>query len=311
MINKHGLTDADMDELLEVRRMQQQQRDLGIVQEQVMERPSPVSVSTVPVKAMNENFIRIEGLPSRDMFYVDPIYGQSLKVNDLILIQTIDDTNVESIFDQVYARRIHGIDPMEIIDADDYFLALWLRSTSYLGYNFPSEDITCENNQCKYVIKGEEAEFNIMNIEFVTPDVNEFNARFNGAEYVYTQITPTLKVGVCMRRRKHNNLKDRYIAEMYTAKGQVVTEQVSDLISMCTVIDFGIPNLSNGMPNIYKKLQLLTDLDVGDFAKVVKFYNENTFTSNENVHHKCPKCGKTTVVRGYPFRKAIYFPYNS
>ena len=45
-----------------------------------------------------------------------------------------------------------------------------------------------------------------------------------------------------------------------------------------------------------------------DSLKLIKTINKNSFIPEPILNHICPKCGKVTETRGYPFRIETYIP---
>lgn len=305
-MGKQQLSDADIAELVHIQKVTKDQDRLGILP---VDKSGIKSANQSSDKLVSENFIKIEGIPSQGYFYDGDLYGQSLKVNDLLLIQSIDDDNIDSVFDQIFTRRIDNIHSLNILTGDEYFLSLWLRATSYPGYNFSGDGLICD--KCNYKMKNDEGDFNILDIEFKTSDINTLKLLYKDSEYIYKQITDKVRVGVCLRRRKHDFILNKYIDELYTKKGLPVSKDLRDIISMATILDLGFPDLPNGNLDMLSNVTYLTEtIDVITFKQISKFVSESSFTCQEIVHHRCPKCNEITEIAGYPFRKKIYFPDN-
>ena len=104
-------------------------------------KPPLVSDTVNEVVKQYDNFIEIDGLPSQGVLYRDTLMGQALKVEDLLQIQTLDETNVTQRFTEIFGRRLRGIDPLEILLVDELYISLWLRATSFPNYGFPDDGL--------------------------------------------------------------------------------------------------------------------------------------------------------------------------
>ena len=132
--NANQLSDADIAILQQARAAQNSLASLGIPSpmpepkqiENTIELPPTQPqgyTSTSDVIKDYDNFIELTGLPSGGRFYNAPIYGQPLKVTDILQIQNVDESNVNQRFSEIFSRRFRGIDPYEILVADEILLS--------------------------------------------------------------------------------------------------------------------------------------------------------------------------------------------
>src|SRR6185369_4155293 len=85
-----------------------------------------------------ETFMELDGIPSKGLFYKGKLKGQALKVEDILLLSNFDENNVQEKFHEIFARRIAGATPREILVCDELYLAFWLRKAAFPDLGFPT-----------------------------------------------------------------------------------------------------------------------------------------------------------------------------
>lgn len=250
----------------------------------------------------DDTYLEIDGLPSGGSFYGNQLYGQPLKVNDLLLIQSVDERNITSRFDQIFKRRIWGIDPGEILVIDEMFLALWLRATSFEGYNFPSMPFLCTN--CGHEAKPDEAEFNWPDIGWDVSNIEEI-MKLHEKGY-YETILPQSKtpVKIYLRKRKHITVVENLVKRDFWNYNKDISNEYYELLLMSTILDMGVGDLK-------QTAAFIQELPAVDFVTLIKEINKASVDSEPVVNVRCPSCQEVNPVSGYPFRPDIYLPTDS
>jgi hypothetical protein len=289
------LSDADIAILQQARAAQASLASVGLSQKELTT-PS----HTTPEY---ENFIEITGLPSRGLFYDGEVFGQPLKVMDLLLIQGVDETNAYQRFTEIFGRRLRNIDPNDILIADELFIALWLRANSFPGFDFPNLPFTCVH--CGHKASMDESGFNFSQIKFEISNFEKLIEELDGKDHACITL-PVCKDNVIIhfRRRKHQSQVENIIKRDYTNYNQEPDEQMVDLLTMASVIDVGITDLR-------KVVDEIKEMNPIDFIYLIKQINKYALTSTPIVSYQCRACGESTPTRGYPFRPEIFLPVDN
>jgi len=247
----------------------------------------------------DDTFLEINGMPSAGAFYPTQAYGQPLRVQDLLLIQSVDERNITGRFDQIFNRRLWGISPGEILIIDELFLALWLRATSFEGYNFPAMPFTC--NTCKYETKADEASFNWPDIAWDVTDVAEKVKLYEKGYYETILPKSQIPVKIFLRRRKHMTIVQELIKKDFWDYGKEPSSEYYELLLMSSILDIGANDLR-------QTAAYIQELPAIDFVTLIKEINKSSMEATPIISTKCPQCQETNPVTGYPFRPDIYLP---
>lgn len=278
-----------------------------------IETPQPQPIIKVvsnlePQPVINyENFIEIDGLPSKGFFYPETVMGQALKVEDLLQIQTIDHTNVTQRFTEIFNRRLRGIDPLDILIMDELYISLWLRATSFPQYGFPDDGFSCKNEACDFVTDDPDYEVNFQHITFETSsNIKELSEAYADNGYVEYQLPSGRVVNIYPRVRRHEVAVDELLQHKYYRKGLIPDKTYVDMLKIATVLDIGTD--SNDLDSMVEELKQFAAMD---FISLIKGLNKYSPSSEAVVNHMCPKCGTVTPMKGYPFRPEIYIPIDT
>lgn len=250
----------------------------------------------------DDTYLEIDGLPSGGVFYGTQIYGQPLKVNDLLLIQSVDEKNISARFDQIFKRRIWGIEPGELLVIDEMFLALWLRATSFEGYNFPSMPFTCTN--CGHEAKPDEAEFNWPDVGWDTSDIESISKLHEKGYYETVLPQSKIPVKIYLRKRKHLNIVNNLLKRDFWNYNKDASNEYYELLLMAVILDMGVGDLK-------QTAAFIQELPAVDFVTLIKEINKASVDSEPVVKVRCPSCQEVNPVTGYPFRPDIYLPTDS
>lgn len=260
------------------------------------------SYENASIPPPDKTYLEVDGMPSGGSFYKTQVYGQPLKVQDLLLIQSVDEKNVTSRFDQIFNRRLWGIKPGEILTIDEMFFALWLRATSFEGYDFPAMPFQCTS--CNYESKPDEAFFNWGDISWNVNNIeNTFKLHESGAHEV---VLPKSQVSVKihLRRRKHMNIVNELIKRDFWNYGKEPSDEYYELLVMCSILDLGASDLK-------ETAAYIQELPAMDFITLINEINNASVDAEPVINVKCPRCQEENPVTGYPFRPDIYLPTNT
>ena len=250
----------------------------------------------------DDTFLEINGMPSAGAFYQTQVYGQPLRVQDLLLIQSVDERNIAGRFDQIFNRRLWGISPGEILIIDELFLALWLRATSFEGYNFPALPFDC--TACNYESKSDEASFNWPDISWDVTDVSEKVKLFEKGYYETILPKSQIPVKIFLRRRKHMTIVQELLKKDFWDYGKEASSEYYELLLMSSILDIGANDLR-------QTAAYIQELPAIDFVTLIKEINKSSMEATPVISTKCPRCQETNPVMGYPFRPDIYLPTDS
>ena len=280
-----ALSPEDQAIIMQAKASQSKMNSLGTVQ-------SNHTTSHMPPP--DDTFLEINGLPSGGAFYMAQMHGQPLRVQDLLLIQSMDSQNIISRFDQIFKRRLWGVNPGDILLVDELFLALWLRATSFEGYNFPAMPFACKS--CGYEAKPDEAEFNWGDISWDVSDLEEIKALHEENGY-YEIILPKaqIPVKIFLRQRKHLSAVQAIVKKDFWDYGKEPSNEYYELLLMSAILDMGAVDIKQTA--VY-----LQELSAMDFVFLIKEINKASLDAEAIVNTKCPTCQEVNPVMGYPFR---------
>ncbi len=268
--------------------------------------PSAPTRSGIPQnQTAYETFIEVENLPSKGLFYNNKLLAQALKVEDLLLIQSMDEFNIHSRFDEIFGRRIRDVLPDEILSVDELYLTMWLRATSFPGYNYPSNGFVCENPECDFQIEDPEYAVRFQQITWdANFSPNEVAKKFLPHGYVETQLRSGTVVRITLARRWHAKQVLTVLEEDFYSNDEMPSQEYVDLLRLAVITDIGVPDLR-------ERAQAISQWSALDFLDLVKLVNSNSLIAEPIVNHICPKCGEVTPLKGYPFRPDTYVPFDT
>ena len=265
------------------------------------------SVPSVPQpeeKKEYENFIEINNIPSNGIFYPNPLKGQALKVQDLLLLQGITERNIYGRFNEILSRRLRGIEPSELLLADEEFIALWLRESTYPGYGFPYDEWECST--CRIKHPENDNAFGFENLSF-TSNLEEITAAYKNKGYVeFTLPKSNRTCKIILKQRKHDGRARAILHRDYYQYDRTPPDGTEDLMQILSVVNIGIDDLVEAV-NEVKNMEAI------DFVELLKNVKKYTLNSEITVNLTCDNedCKGVTSMSGYPFREEIYLPINS
>jgi hypothetical protein len=248
-----------------------------------------------------ENFLEIMGIPSRNVYYSEAITGQPLKVDDLLQLQTITPDNVYGRMGEIFTRRTRGIDPNNILLADETYIALWMRENSFPGYKFPHKAYKCK--KCKTHVERKDAGFLFDALDF-NSNIDTIREIYGEKDYIEFELPKSKRVvKQVLKKRNHVGTVQSVINRDYTQYGKKPTKEMRNLMNLVSNVYFG-----DESPTLQARLDIVRNLDAIDFIELLKNVNKNSLSSGIVVELTCPHCKGGISEKGYPFRTAIYFP---
>ena len=271
-------------------------------------KPQQVKVNTGNLEEVKEydTFVELTNLPSKGKFYREPLKAQPMKVPDLILIQGIDDDNMTSRFTDIFARRIRGVSPLDIVLIDEYYISLWMRNATFPTYFFPHEGYTC--NKCNFEVPSNMAEFGFNQIEVKT-NLDTLIDAFEEKGFVEEELPISKQIiKIHPRRRIHLARVEQILKDNYYSKNIEPPEGTSELLHLISPIEFGPVS---DLRKIFTYIQS-DDFDPIDYVELIKICAKYILTEEVVVNFNCadPNCKEVTSISGYPFRHEIYVPIN-
>jgi len=269
-------------------------------------KPQQVKVNTGNLEEVKEydTFVELTNLPSKGKFYREPLKAQPMKVPDLILIQGIDDDNMTSRFTDIFARRIRGVSPLDILLIDEYYISLWMRNATFPTYFFPHEGYTC--NKCAFKVSSDMAEFGFDQIEVKT-NLDTLIDAFGEKGFVEVELPISKQiVKIHPRRRIHLARTEKILKDNYHSKNIEPPNGTAELLHLISSIEIGPVS---DLRKIFTYIQS-DDFDPIDYVELIKICVKYILTDEIVVNFRCvdPNCKEVTSISGYPFRQEIYVP---
>jgi len=275
----------------------------SFAQPQVRQTPvvrPPVADPSRPNREYGD-FGLISGWPSRSVFYPNKIYGQSLLTVDAIQLGLAEDDEISDILDDVLARRIKGIDPGDILTADEEYLMYWLRASSYpkqAGHGLPKVKFKCPH--CEQRFNDAQSLSTIQPITFMDLDFKlasdpmEVAAKHSRNGYAEFTAYDGREVHVYLRRRKHDAVIREYeekweeITHTYLPKHRKVELAAAAVIEIEDCKDMNA------------KLEFIENYPLEERIEFFQAIGDAQVVSHTIANIRCPFCGGTASVP-YPF----------
>lgn len=295
--------------LRQARAANNQMRNIGMPVAPLEPQPLAVNKPT-PVKAAEpiayENYVEITHLPSKGLFYSNKVYGQPLKMEDILQIQTMDDDNLITNLGEIFTRRIKGISSDEITIADELFLALWLRATSFPKSDHPADGFICTNKECAYVMRDPAYTVKFQQITFDAPNMPDalFEQYKDKGIVEETLQSSGKKVAIEIRRRYHTRICHEILDEDYYSKDIMPSKYYRNLLRIASVTHI------DDIEDLRERAIRIGNLETEESYDLIRLINKYSLQAEPIVNHICPKCGEVIPVRGYPFRIEKYLPAN-
>lgn len=255
--------------------------------------PSPKRA--VPVMAY-DTYREIDGLPSRGRFYSDVVTGQALRLIDMMMLSSIDADNVYSIFDEILARRIKGVEPGYILTCDEIFIYQWLRASSFdtkmLHPGFKCQHCGFENHLDDYGVS-------FMDMDFKTQEnFDEIADKHKDGFYAFN-LADGRECNLYLRRRYHDHIIGDYIAKYEAKHNAALTGGLRTLISTAAIVEI------EDCPDMDAKVNYLSNMPYAVGKQMYSEIENSVLRTTITVDHTCLKCQGVTTTP-YSFRITQY-----
>ncbi len=253
------------------------------------------------VKPAHETFIEITGIPSKSFFYKSIVKGQSLKVEDLLVLSNFDEDNVQDKFNEIFSRRLLGIKAREILAGDELFLAFWLRESAFPDMGFPTIGHTC--NSCGFNNPAGSINFSINDVNFEIKDFDKIAAEFQAGNGTVTITLPHSKkeYKIYLRKRGHNERINEFIKKEYYVNNIEPPENIGIVLSLAVVLNVNEQPLKATVDEI-------KELAPRDFIYLTKQIKKYSLVNDPIINMPCVRCKEKTPVSGYTFLPSTFFP---
>lgn len=244
-------------------------------------------------------FTKVSWLPSGGHFYDAPLYGQSLKVIDMLLLNNITQFNVVDVMTEILGRRIKGVAPEDILACDEVYLLQWLRASSFPDSRLHVGGFTCTNEKCKYEYKDPEYAVNFAKLQFrmrnPLQDVVPLYA--DGCHHV--TLPNGRKCDIYPRRRSHDKIVQDWQYEYFDKHHDFPNEAFLNIANVAVNVEI------EGCEGLQDKMDFIGNMSISDGRKFYEMKDKSALVSDVYVEHKCPKCG-AKVDTEFPFRLDEY-----
>jgi predicted RNA-binding Zn-ribbon protein involved in translation (DUF1610 family) len=246
-----------------------------------------------------EDFLPLDELPSRGVFYKTPMLAQPLRLIDMLMVENMDNDNKMNTITEILGRRTRcDGGALQILTGDEIYTLQYLRASTFPKDPYTWTKFTCEH--CGTIVDDTGYKIDFTNMRFTTNvDPTELFGLYR--EYGYY---PIEKIGgvnaveVYVRRRFHDYLYKEQIDE-WKRIGFTPTKPYLALLNMALVVD--IP----GCNTMQSKIDFLGNLTKDDAARFLSELSKCSFRTKTMVAHTCPNCGGVTVTP-FPFRYSTF-----
>lgn len=265
--------------------------------------PIPPQMPTVsvhePPQAHEEDFVPMDELPSKGLFYRTPMLAQPLRLIDMLMIENMDNENKLDSISEILDRRTRCPGgPLQILTGDEIYTLQYLRASTFPKDPYTWTKFTCTH--CGTVVDDPGYKIDFQNMVF-HPNIDPSELFEFYKEYGYHPIEHIGGVNaVCLnvRRRYHDYAYNEQM-ELWKSRRFKPTKPYIALLNMALVVD--IP----GCQTMDSKIEFLGNLNKDDSAKFLTEMSKYSFRTKTKVAHTCPNCGGVTVTP-FPFRYSTF-----
>ena len=251
-------------------------------------------------------FSEITGFPTKGLFYSDRLFGQGLTTVDADMLSAMDPDDpldVANTFTAILGRRIRGINPEDILSADEECLVYWLRESTYLTESLPKVKFKCEH--CgTYVTEREQLDMlgrlGFSNQEFVTEkDPAEVAAMHAAEGFVRYTMFDGRECAIYLRRRKHDRAIAEYMDGWEKANRKIYPVYRAFNTSIASFVEI------EDCDTMSEKIKFLEEYPLSKRKDFLKAVYDAQVVSKTFINVKCPKCGGVAHVP-YSFQSASF-----
>lgn len=259
------------------------------------------------------NFTDVRGLPSECRLYDSPIFGQSLTLMDILMLNNMDSNNITTNVNTLFERRLtggwdDGMNAENILQCDEAYLMHWLRASTIddpLPYVPPKAD-RWEPFKCPLCGKTATSpqHYHDMPITFnqldfkLTNDLSTVIKKHATGCYTF-QLDDQRQCDVYLRRRYHERIINE-TEELYrNDRKKDMPLEMQILLHSAVIVEI------EGLNNIVEKIDYLGNLG---YKAARHFFDEveaASLTTDITAKVICPFCKKEVVIP-YPFRLDYY-----
>ena len=259
----------------------------------------PVVAVHEPPKQTEEDFLPLDELPSKGVFYNGPMLAQPLRLIDMLMVENMDNDNKLDSITEILERRTRCPGgPKQIVTGDEIYTLQYLRASTFPKDPYAWTKFTCKH--CGTIVDDPGYKIDFTNMRFQTNvDPMELAERFRtyGCHPV-EHLGGVPAVEIYVRRRLHDYYYRTQIEE-WKKKGFTPTKPYLALLNMALLVD--IP----GCNSLQENIEFLGNLTKDDSARFLSELAKCSFRTKTMVAHTCPNCGGVTVTP-FPFRYSTF-----
>ena len=253
-----------------------------------------VDVTLDPIKSViastqkTENVWPIDNLPSQYKLYPEgtKILGRPLKVQEIKMLSTLNEDNVNFVLNDVLGRAITGIRVEDLIIADKLYIIFWLRANTYKDSSYKI-DFKCPDcgTKDKY-----EFQLDALKIKYLSEKYNETEAR---------QL-PSGRTAKIKQMRISDEIR---VANFEKANASSLQSFDTDFLHIAAVIT----EVDNKKVGIIEAYDFISKATPEDYAYIISYMNFYDLGVDPETPVSCKKCGGQTAV-AVTFRPDFFVP---
>jgi len=232
-----------------------------------------VIVETIPDNAPT-GFFEIKGYPSKGKLYPKStqIFSRPLKILEVKQLTTIDESNFDSVINNVLSKTVKGIEIDELCPADKLFIIFWQRANTYKGDGF-AVDFVC--NKCN---KESSYDFDVTNL--VLSDIPD--------DYSLDKLI-TLPQSKHKIKARQIVVRDERLIKSFLENPETSSYD-SDLLTVAAVIE----TVNGNVLSLKDKYLMLTEeLSIIDSMHLMTVYKKNEISIEPTLEVECKTCGES------------------
>ena len=261
--------------------------------------PTPIVDVHEPPQTKDEDFLPLDELPSKGLFYKTPMLAQPLRLIDMLMVENMDNNNKMDTISEILDRRTRCPGgPLQILTGDEIYTLQYLRASTFPKDPYTWTKFTCK--KCGTVVDDPGYKIDFTNMLF-RPNVDPSELFEMYREY---GCHPIEKIGgvnaveVYVRRRMHDYAYKEQM-DIWKSQGFTPTKPYLALLNLALVVD--IP----GCRTTQQKIDFIGNLNKDDASRFLAEMSKCSFRTKTMVAHTCPNCGGITVTP-FPFRYSTF-----
>lgn len=283
---------------------------------QVESKPVP-SVHTVSLQVSNDTpdeermvddldaFTRMRKLPSKGLFYENPVSGQSLKLIDNYYLDDIVDglTDSRMAINAILARRVRGVVPDDILTCDESYILHWLRVASFPSHGLRHPGYICPH--CHFNTAQDDLfrDFRIGfgNLKFtLNKDIDSLYELHRANGYHSGILGDGRECHVYVHRLRHATVLNNFVSD-WEDKNQIsMPAAMRKVVGIATVVEIEGCDAETEEDRMKQKVQYISEIPVRVKKDLEQLVVEGTVACNISASITCGRCGGL-VETPYPF----------